>query len=513
MQGRFKIVLYNPQAVFFTMPLALVAVGSHLDPERYEVVIVDGRLEQDPESAVVQHLEDAVCVGVTVLTGAPIRDAVRISRVVKRHRPNLPVVWGGWHPSMFGRECLEEASVDITVQGQGEATFAEIVDRLAAGEPLDDCAGCTYRDSDAVVRVNSARPVQDINTFRRHDYGLIDVQRYYDLKGKRQLDYISSQGCRFRCTFCADPFVYQRSWVSFTPERIGVEIEALWRRYGFDDVNLQDETFFTYARHVEAIAEEFLRRQLSISWAATMRADQCYRLPEEVFIKCKESGLRRVLIGVETGSQAMMDRIQKDIKLEHVFFAAERCRRHDVSVHFPFIVGFPGEDDESVKATLNVAKRLRAMSPDFQTPIFYFKPYPGSALTEEVVRNGHTLPCNLDEWTTFDFIGSAGPWVSPERHQLVERFKFYQHVAWDRVSAWKRPLQKIARWRCNNDFYGFPVEKAVGQWLNPPEPLSCGKSPSTGPMIRCTDPHRCRTSWSCPCSACGRGSKRTVKPS
>src|SRR5262249_54910299 len=80
--GRLKVVLYNPEAVFFTLPLALLAIGSELDPQLYEVIIVDGRLERDPEQAVLQHLDGALCVGVTVLTGAPISDALRISRAV-----------------------------------------------------------------------------------------------------------------------------------------------------------------------------------------------------------------------------------------------------------------------------------------------------------------------------------------------------------------------------------------------------------------------------------------------
>src|SRR5437762_7008474 len=113
---RRKVVLYNPSAVFFTMPLGLLAVGSHLDPSRYEVVIVDGRLESDPAAAVVAQLDGALCLGVSVLTGAPIKDAIAVSRASKARFPNLPVVWGGWHPSLFGAECLEEASVDVTVQ-------------------------------------------------------------------------------------------------------------------------------------------------------------------------------------------------------------------------------------------------------------------------------------------------------------------------------------------------------------------------------------------------------------
>lgn len=471
-RGRPKVVLYNPQAVFFTMPLALIAVGSHLDPERYEVVLVDGRLEADAARAVLAQLDGAVCLGITVLTGAPIRDAVSVSRAAKAYRPDLPVVWGGWHPSMFGLECLEEPSVDVTVQGQGEATFAEIVEHLVRGESLDGVSGCAYRAADGKPRMNPPRPIQDVNTFRRHDYGLIDVKRYFHLKGKPQLDYISSQGCRFRCAFCADPFVYKRKWVSFEPERIGVELEALWRQHRFTDVNFQDETFFSYARHVDAVAEQFLARKLPITWAATMRADQGYRLSEEIFAKCKASGLRRVLIGVEAGSQEMLDRIMKDITLEQVFFCAERCRRYGVAVIFSFIVGFPNASDGSTMATLDLAKRLRAMSPDFQTPVFFFKPYPGSSITQDAVNNGFRLPRTLDEWSGFDFIGSAGPWVSKDDYRLVERFKFYQQLAWDRVGAWRKPLQLIARWRCNRDVYAFPVEKVVSNLLLPPEPLS-----------------------------------------
>jgi len=411
------------------------------------------------------QLDGAICVGVTVLTGAPIRDAVRVSRAVKAARPDLPIVWGGWHPSMFGTECLAEPSVDITVQAQGEATFLELVERLERGDSLAGCLGCTYRDAGGTIQVNEARPLADINTFRAHDYTLIPVERFYALKRKPQLDYIGSQGCRFRCAFCADPFVYKRGWVGLAPERVGQEIETWWRRYHFTDVNFQDETFFTHAPRVVAIAEEFIRRRLPITWAATMRADQCVRLTDDALRACKQSGLRRVLVGVESGAPEMLKRIAKDITVEQVLVTAERCRDLGIRVQFPFIVGFPGEDEESVAASLGLAKRLRAMSPEFETHFFYFKPYPGSAITQDAVDSGYALPRSLEEWADFDFIGSAGPWVTVEKFRRVERFKFYQRLAWDRVPMWKRPVQALARWRCRNDAYGFAVEKFVAERL------------------------------------------------
>src|SRR4029077_10997854 len=132
-----------------------------------------------------------------------------------------------------------------------------------------------------------------------------------------------------------------------------------------------------------------------------------------------------------------------------------------IRIRFPFIVGFPDEDEASVVATLDPAKRLRAMSPDFETEVFYFKPYPGSPLTEAAVARGYELPRTLAEWATFDYVGSAGPWVSPEKYRRVERFKFYARLAWERAPAWKRPLQALARWRCRRDAYGLPLEKAL----------------------------------------------------
>jgi anaerobic magnesium-protoporphyrin IX monomethyl ester cyclase len=471
--ARAKVVLYNPQAVFFTLPLALLAIGSELDPTKYEVVIVDARLETDALSVVLSHLEGALCLGVTVLTGAPISDALEISRAVKRVRPDLPVVWGGWHPSMFASECLAEPSVDITVRGQGEETFVEIVQRLAEGRSLEGCAGCTVRLADGRIHENPARALAAVEKFRAHDYDLIPVERYFQLKGKRQLDYISSQGCNFRCAFCSDPFVYGRKWVGLEPNRMALRLKELWDRYQFDDVNFQDETFFTKRDRVRDLAERIIESGMKITWAATMRADQGVRLPDEVWAKCKQSGLRRLLVGVESGSNEMLKRIRKDIKIEQVFATAEKMLQHGIAGHFPFIVGFPDESGESIQQSLAVAKRLRSMSPDFLTPIYYFKPYPGSELVIEAVAKGFVLPDTLEDWARFDYVaGLPGPWVTAEKFELIERFKFFHELAWKRVSPGKRLIQKLARYRCTRDFYRWPVEMLFTRWLVPAQKLS-----------------------------------------
>ncbi len=465
------VVLYNPQSVFYTMPLGLLAVGSALDSDRYSVRIVDARLEADPYEALLAAADGALCVGMSVLTGAPIHDALAATRALKHRFPRLPVIWGGWHPSLFPTATLDEPSVDITVQGQGEHTFAELVERLDEGTDLAGLAGIAYRDGD-VVKQNPPRALASMDDLPQPDYGLIDVLEYFGRKGKRQFDFISSTGCHFRCAFCADPFVYKRGWVALSPTQMGDLIEAHWRRYRFDDLAFQDETFFTHRDRVAEIASEFLRRPLRFTWTATMRADQGIRLTDAIFRRCVRSGMRRVLIGVESGDQATLDWMQKDITIEQVVACAELCAHHGVGAHFPFIVGFPDEGDESVARSLRLAHRLRRMSPRFETPIFYFKPYPGSPITAQAVSDGYELPTSLEGWADFDFIGSAGPWVSPELFRHVERFKFYNRFAGGRDRLLKRPLASLARWRCRHDFFALPMEKLVVERLAPTPQLS-----------------------------------------
>jgi anaerobic magnesium-protoporphyrin IX monomethyl ester cyclase len=468
-----RVVLYNPRAVFWTMPLALLAVGSALDRTRYEVVIVDGRLEADPPKAVLAALDEtAVCLGVSVLTGAPIRDALAISRAVKLARPDLPIVWGGWHPSLFGEQCLAEPAVDVVVAGQGEATFAEVVDRLAAREPLLGVPGSLCRDGDGVAH-GPPRALADVNDLPTHDYGLIPVEAYFARKGRRQLDYVSSQGCRFRCTFCADPAVYKRGWFGLEPERMAGEIAAHHDRYGFSEVAFQDETFFTSRARVEAVAEAFLAAGLPVAWTATMRADQGARIDDALMGKCRQAGLRRVMIGVESGSAEMLARIKKDITLDQVFTAAERCARLGIGAILNFIVGFPGETPDSIQQSLDLAARLRAMSPAFDVSVFYFRPYPGNPIADELLQAGYQFPTTLAGWADFDYVGGREAWVSPAQVRQIEAFKFYQRHAYDTRGAGLRgPLRALSRWRVRRRFYAFPFEKALVERLRPPPALS-----------------------------------------
>ena len=174
------------------------------------------------------------------------------------------------------------------------------------------------------------------------------------------------------------------------------------------------------------------------------------------------------MVGLESGSQAMLDWMKKDVKLEQVFVTAEKCRRHGIGVLFNLIVGFPDEPPESVAATLAVAKALRAFGPDFQVALFYYRPYPGTPITDDLARARLSAAAQPREWAAI------------ERRQLAESLGGSPASARSSngsgsISASdgrSRPPggRRFRRWRAGAAsaiVYAFPIEKAIAEWMRP----------------------------------------------
>jgi anaerobic magnesium-protoporphyrin IX monomethyl ester cyclase len=403
------LVLYQPRCDFYTMPLSLLAVGSAVGDLGVRPVIVDGRLEDDPISAVLARIDRAVAVGITVLTGAPIIDAIAVSRAVKKQRPGCPVIWGGWHSSLFPEQILAEAEcVDFVVRGQGEPVARDLVAMLQGGGDPSTVPGLTFRMDGRIVS-NPARPLTPMADLPRANYDTIDVERYFQLKRQRQLDFVTSVGCHYRCRFCADPTVFLRRRTALRADESAEHLVELAARFDVGDVNFQDETFFTDRRWCLDLAERLASVGRRFSWAATMRADQGCRMNDTDFSVFRSSGLRKLLIGVESGSPRILERLGKDITREQVLEVADRCRDHGIAVTYPFIFGIPGEETADIHASLELAVHLRALDPRNDTPFFFYKPYPGSDLAHDVEALGGRVPKNLEEWAQFDYVNTDSP--------------------------------------------------------------------------------------------------------
>lgn len=458
--SRPRVLLYNPRGESHILPLALIHVGSML-PE-FDVRIIDGRIELTPESTLAELSDDAICVGITVLTGKPILDALRASRAVKRRNPKVPVIWGGWHPSLLPEQCLGSAGVDVCVSGQGEETFREIVLKLQAGESLDGVRGIAFK-RDGVVVKNPPRPFQNVNAFPRADFGLVDLEKYFAFRGARRLDYCSSQGCPFECSFCADPMVYQQRWSGLSAERVVSEIAEHKARYRLDQVFFNDDNFFTDLKRAEAIATGLIDANVRIQWFGTGRADLLRRLTPEQFALMRNSGCYKVNVGAESGSPEVLESIKKGTLVAEVLETAEKLHKADIGARFSFIAGFPNEPPASLADTYRTVKALRGINGAFETPIYFYAPYPGTELSARMPALGFEAPKRLEDWEHVDLDHSIGPWIAEPVRKFVPRYNFYFRYAFEPAQGalGKQVAQWFAKLRVRFDFYRFDFERRL----------------------------------------------------
>ena len=458
-----KIVLYQPRGEGHILPLSLVHLGSMFRSDR--VVIVDGRLEADPAGRVAALAPDAIALGVSVLTGAPILDALEVSRAAKTARPGLPVIWGGWHPSLLPEQCLDSGVVDACVTGQGEHTLAETIAAIEDGAGWHGIRGLVFRDAGGIVR-NAPRPFSDVNGFPPARFDLLDLPRYFAFRGRRRLDYCSSQGCPFVCSFCADPKVYGQRWSGLRAERVVAELAEHAERYRLEEVFFNDDNFFTDLRRTEAICRGLLEARVRVRWFGTGRADLLRRLNDGQLRLIRESGCYKVNVGAESGSPEMLRAIRKGTLVEEVLETAEKLHRAGIGARFSFIAGFPQEPPESLADTYRTVKALREIDPGFETPIYFYAPYPGTELAERMPALGFSAPRRLEDWREVDLDHSIGPWISPQVRKWVPRYNFYLRHGYEGSGPhWSRRwLRRVARARARRDFYRFDVERRMVGW-------------------------------------------------
>src|SRR5437868_5298703 len=159
-----KVILFFPsyRSIEAAPPLALLALAPIAERRGLSVDIVDSTIEPEYGARIIRQLDDALCIGISIVTGPMIVEAIQVARAVKAARPDVPVILGGWHPSTLAEQSLSASYIDVVVRGQGEVTFGEILDRLLEHSTLDGIQGCSYRNADGVVVHNPSRKTFNI---------------------------------------------------------------------------------------------------------------------------------------------------------------------------------------------------------------------------------------------------------------------------------------------------------------------------------------------------------------
>jgi hypothetical protein len=334
-------VLFQPRDAGHSMPLGLLALGSWL--EGRHVVIVDGRFELAPEARVVELARSALLVGVSARSGEPLGEALRVSRAVRAAVPRLPIVWGGPHAQLDPASCLATGAVDGCVAGAGEEPLQAAVAALRASRPLASAAGLVVAGAEAAAAAPAAPPAR---LWPRADYSLLDVERYFEARGARRLDYCSSRGGR-----------EAGDWMGLRPERVVGEVVELAERYRASGLTFQDEDFFADAERVEAIAAGLVESGARIPWRARARVEDV--------LEAQPGALPRLAAGGCRGLQLPVGGVERERVLE----AAERLRGARIGGRFVFEVPEAKGRGKGLAAAVATARALCAMDSSFRTPI------------------------------------------------------------------------------------------------------------------------------------------------
>src|SRR5690348_14582951 len=323
-------------------PLSLLNLAATLD-ETGSSRIVDGNLDRDVVDATLRILkgESFDALGIGVMGGPQVAPAIAVSRAVREHHPRLPIIWGGYFPTLHTDAVLAAPYVDYAVRGQGEQTLSELVAALCGQAPaLHEIAGLSWK-GEGVVH-NPARPFSPGRRAPLLPYGKLGDPRRYLARtylGRHTVAHQAALGCRFRCTFCGVAAMFAGATALPPLERFERELHYLKHTIGADSVQYFDHNFFDREADMLPLLEIMARFELP--WWCFARTDALLNLSDHAWKLVKKSRLRMAFMGADTPDRQMLKAIRKGTRPDQALAVAELCRRMGVIPELSFMVAPP----------------------------------------------------------------------------------------------------------------------------------------------------------------------------
>lgn len=434
------ILLFNPRpsvnSFFEGVPIALLSISRLLDKEGgYDIRIVSAEQGHDYVKTILDLADGAICLGITSMTGYQIQDGLYVAKEVRKKYPNIPIIWGGWHPSICPEQTIKSPYVDIVIRGQGERTFTELVHRLENCSTLKGVLGITYKQNDRVFS-NPDRPIENINNFPPLPYHLVDMGKRVRVSeyGSRTVDYISSTGCPYDCAFCSERKVNKGRWSGLNPQRVVNDLTSLVDKYEVNTIYFHDSNFFVDEGRVREICKGIIKNKLSLKLGQLdARTSQLIHYQKDTWKLMAESGFVSLLVGAESGSQKVLDFIHKSAKVEDTIKMAEICKSYNIGIILSLMMGLPGTKGkynqslkEEFEQTISMIDKIIATGVDLNIcGWFVYTPYPGTSLQEISIQKGWCPPQTLDGWAKFNLGGKNTPWITNKYVSLLEQFRVY----------------------------------------------------------------------------------------
>ncbi len=470
-----KIVFFFPSfaSTEATAPLGILAVSTPLERAGYTICLIDSTITPNFEQRVLEEVKDALCLGISLVTGPMIRETVAIAKAVKAWNPDFPIILGGWHPSLLPGQTLEAPYVDYVVRGQGEDSLLELVGHIYSGAAPDLIPGIGFKRDGRIV-FTQERPLKPLKEMPPKAYHLANFDAYERACGRRWAMYTSSLACPFNCAYCTNSGVYGRKWNALEPDQFVEETVDLSRRYNLEMIWVVDDNFLVDLDRARGIAEGLVREDSHFTWSFQATTNMVARLSLEDLKLLRRAGLRQVCQGVDSGSPTILKAMNKDFQdFESIYESAARCIAAGIRPSFNIIFAFPGEGAKERRETVTFMMDVCRKFPGAEFWTNIFTPYPGSPIFQRTAEIGIDPPKTLEEWADFFPRYTKLPWLQGRDHDRLQITRDYLRIAFDRIpiaadrrSRLTRLAQKAislpARWRLDHDIYSAPVEI----WLN-----------------------------------------------
>lgn len=357
--------------------LGILTLSAWLRDHGVHVEVTDLTFARDAEP-VTQHLRKfrPHLVGVHTKT----LTMPRALEVAARARAEgVPVVAGGPDSATRPDKYLDEG-FDAVVPSEGEATLVEAAMRVASGEPLAGCPGTVTRVNGHTV-VGPTRPfLRNLDDLPLPAWDLIDMEAYLAAwqrtTGERRAAVLTSRGCPFDCSWCSKP-TFGRTYRQQSVGRVLAELSALHHRYRVDYVRFCDDVFGVDRRWLEDLLNRLIAEGPHLGFECLARVDL---LKPDLLDRMKAAGLQRVYLGVESGSQKMLDAMSRGTRLAQIERVAASLRAHRVRQFWFLMLGYPGETLEDIEATLQLFRRF---SPE-EYSVSIAVPVPGTRFYDSV---------------------------------------------------------------------------------------------------------------------------------
>jgi len=493
--SRGKVILFYPpyDGPPLGAPLSLLSLAGTLREANFEVALIDAAIEPRYLEKIAEHCKQAICIGISVLTGPMIRGAIEAAKFVKEHAPTVSVVFGGWHPTLCPESTLREPYVDIVVRGQGEITIVELASALANKNPLDFIHGISWKKNGRLVE-NFERRVQPIDTFPPPAYELTDFDAYERVSGKRDLAYATSVGCPYACNYCTDMVVYKRRFNAYGAEHVVAELVGLVKQYRISNVALLDSNFPVDLRRAIAIAKGIRDSGVKFTWTFQASTDFICRMSQDEVHLLADSGVSYMGFGTESTSKAVLKLMNKrHQRVDEMYETARKASLAGIRVTFNLILAYPGETEEDRLETFRTMADIGRQFSNVRFSPNIFTPYPGIPIWPQLREMGVVEPQTLEDWMSMPLGANLLPWLrGRELARLDRMLEYFLLLNQVRRKPGAGRLQKYIgkvisrpiRWRLDSSQLSFPWEL----WLSHFSDLVTRRSLITGQPLPALTP-------------------------